>query len=143
MALFCAKFAYILAIRNLVFRWESCKGNVWYWEGVYHLLRDNNYCTQFWFCLVSLFYCLIAHPLYNFCVCVFLTKKKGKKRKTLNVVKSSHIGKVWYGEGVYHLLVTLTTTFSFGVGTWVYSLISSPFPDKMCVCVTDKWKTNT
>ena len=29
MALFCAKFAYILAIRNLVFRWESCKGNVW------------------------------------------------------------------------------------------------------------------
>ena len=29
MALFHAKFACILAIRNLVFRWESCKGSVW------------------------------------------------------------------------------------------------------------------
>ena len=28
MALFRAKFACILAIRNLVFRWESCKGSV-------------------------------------------------------------------------------------------------------------------
>ena len=28
MALFCAKFTYILAIRNPVFRWESCKGSV-------------------------------------------------------------------------------------------------------------------
>ena len=29
MALFCAKFACILVISNPVFRWESCKGNVW------------------------------------------------------------------------------------------------------------------
>ena len=29
MALFCAKFACILAISNLVFRWESRKGSVW------------------------------------------------------------------------------------------------------------------
>ena len=29
MALFRAKFACILAISNPVFRWESCKGNVW------------------------------------------------------------------------------------------------------------------
>ena len=29
MALFCAKFACILAISNPVFRWESCKGSVW------------------------------------------------------------------------------------------------------------------
>ena len=29
MALFHAKFACILAISNLVFRWESCKGSVW------------------------------------------------------------------------------------------------------------------
>ena len=29
MALFRAKFACILAISNLVFRWESCKGSVW------------------------------------------------------------------------------------------------------------------
>ena len=29
MALFRAKFAYNLAISNPVFRWESCKGNVW------------------------------------------------------------------------------------------------------------------
>ena len=29
MALFRAKFAYILAIRNPVFRWKSCKGSVW------------------------------------------------------------------------------------------------------------------
>ena len=29
MALFRAKFACILAIRNPVFRWESCKGSVW------------------------------------------------------------------------------------------------------------------
>ena len=28
MALFCAKFACILVIRNPVFRWESCKGSV-------------------------------------------------------------------------------------------------------------------
>ena len=29
MALFCAKFACILAISNSVFMWESCKGSVW------------------------------------------------------------------------------------------------------------------
>ena len=29
MALFRAKFACILAIRNPIFRWESCNGNVW------------------------------------------------------------------------------------------------------------------
>ena len=29
LALFCAKFAYILAISNSVFRWESCKSSVW------------------------------------------------------------------------------------------------------------------
>ena len=29
MALFRVKFACILAIRNLVFRWKSCKGSVW------------------------------------------------------------------------------------------------------------------
>ena len=29
LVLFCAKFAYNLAISNLVFRWESCKGSVW------------------------------------------------------------------------------------------------------------------
>ena len=29
LALFRAKFACILAIRNPVFRWESCKGSVW------------------------------------------------------------------------------------------------------------------
>ena len=29
MALFRAKFACILAIRNPIFRWESCKGSVW------------------------------------------------------------------------------------------------------------------
>ena len=29
MALFRAKFAWILAISNSVFRWESCKGSVW------------------------------------------------------------------------------------------------------------------
>ena len=29
MALFRAKFACILALRNFVFRWESCKGSVW------------------------------------------------------------------------------------------------------------------
>ena len=29
MALFRAKFAWILAINNSVFRWESCKGSVW------------------------------------------------------------------------------------------------------------------
>ena len=29
MALFCAKFACNLAISNLVYRWESCKGSVW------------------------------------------------------------------------------------------------------------------
>ena len=29
MALFRAKFVYIFAIRNPVFRWESCKGSVW------------------------------------------------------------------------------------------------------------------
>ena len=29
MVLFRAKFAYILAISNPVFRWESCKGSVW------------------------------------------------------------------------------------------------------------------
>ena len=29
MALFHAKFECILPIRNLVFRWESCKGSVW------------------------------------------------------------------------------------------------------------------
>ena len=29
MAVFRAKFACILAIRNPVFRWESCKGSVW------------------------------------------------------------------------------------------------------------------
>ena len=29
MALFCTKFACILAISNPVFMWESCKGSVW------------------------------------------------------------------------------------------------------------------
>ena len=29
LALFCAKFACILAISNPVFKWESCKGSVW------------------------------------------------------------------------------------------------------------------
>ena len=55
--------------------------SVWYLEGVYHLLHDNNYCIQFWFCLVSVFYCFIAHPLYNLCVCVCLCLTKEKKQK--------------------------------------------------------------
>ena len=59
-------------------------GNVWYWEGVYHLLRDTNYSMQFWCYLESVFPYLILFPLYNLFVCVF--NKKEKKRKILCVV---------------------------------------------------------
>ena len=89
-------------------------------------------------------YSLISSPspTYFLCVCVCLTnKKKKKKRKKLSVVKLSHISKVWYWEGIYYLLPTLTTAYSFGVGMWVYSLISSPFPDTyVCLCVVTKEK---
>ena len=46
MTLFRAKFAYILAISNPVFRWESCKGSVW--ESVKNcsrLCKETGFCS--------------------------------------------------------------------------------------------------
>ena len=49
---------------------SSYIGNVWYWVGVNHLLRDTNCCMQFWCCLVSLVSYLIPLPRYSLFVCV-------------------------------------------------------------------------
>ena len=96
---------------------------MWYWEEVYHLVCE---------------YIPLSHPpspIYV-CVCVCVCVCVSQIKKILSVVESSYIGKVWYWEGVYHLL---RDTNRFGVGMWVYSLISSPFPH-ICVCVFLKLK---
>ena len=58
---------------------------MWYWEGVYHLLRYTNCCMQFWCRRVSVFPYFIPLPLYIYicvCVCVCLTNKKVSHSRT-------------------------------------------------------------
>ena len=81
-------------------------------------------------------YSLISSPFPHLCVCVCVCVCVSQIKKILSVVESSYIGKMWYWEGVYHLL---HDTNCFGVGMWVYSLISSPFPH-ICACVFLKLK---
>ena len=65
------------------------------------------------------------------CVCVCLTNKKRYS------MLSSHPTSVRYDieKGFITCSATLTIACSFGVGVWVYSLVSSPSPIYMCVCV--------
>ena len=79
---------------------SSQMSNVWYWEGINYLLRDTNCRKQFWFWGESVFPYLIPFCL---CICVYVRVHPKKEKKLLSVVKSSHIGNVWYWEGVYHL----------------------------------------
>ena len=45
---------------------------VWYWEGIYYLLRDTNCRMQFWCWSMSVFPCLIPFHLYIWVfVCVY------------------------------------------------------------------------
>ena len=107
---------------------------VWYWEGIYYLLCDINCSMKFCCWSVSVFPYLYPLPLY---ICVSIEKKK---RKILNVVKSSYTVKVWYLERVITCSATLTTSCSFGIGVWLYSLVSSPFLYILCACVFKKKK---
>ena len=112
-------------------------GNVWYWEGVPYLL-DTNGRMQFWCCLVSILSCFFPLPLYNLFLCVF--NKKEKKNRTLSVVKSSHIGNVWYWERVYQLqgdtmycmqfCSYLVSVFSFLIPRPLYNLFVWVFHKK-------------
>ena len=107
--------------------------NVWYWEGAPYLL-DTNGRMPFWCCLVSILSCLISLPVYNLFLCVF--NKKEKKNRTLCVVKSSHIGNVWYWRGVYHLLRDINCSMHF----WCWHACAFPclihLPRNiLCVCV--------
>ena len=86
-------------------------GNVWYWEGVHHLHRDTNGRMQFLCCHVSVLSCLIPLPLYNLFLC--LLNKKERKKKTLSVVKSSHIDNVWYWKRVYRMLRETNCSLKF------------------------------
>ena len=111
---------YVSQIKKILSVVESSHiGKVWYWEGVYHLVCE---------------YIPLSHPPSPICVCVCVCVSQIKK--ILSVIESSHIDKVWYWEGVYHLL---RESNCFGVGVWVYSLISSPFPH-ICVCLFLKFK---
>ena len=101
---------------------------VWYWEVVYHLLRDTNCYMQFWCWRVSVFPYLIPLPLY-ICVCLI------NKKRILNVVESSHIGKVWYWEGVYHLLRDTNCCMQFWC--WCVSVFPCLIP-YIYVCVFNK-----
>ena len=111
---------------------SSHMGKEWYWEGVYHLLHDTNCCMQFWCWRVSVFSYLILLPLYV-CVCVSQIKK------ILSVVESSHISKVWYWEGVYHLLRDINYRMQF----WYWRVSVFPYLIHLllyiyiyiCVCV--------
>ena len=96
-------------------------GNVWYWDGGFHLLRDTKVHMEFCCWCVSVFTCVIPFLVY---VCVFNQKIK---KMILSVVKSSHNSKVWYLEEIISCFATLTAACSFCVELWVYSLFSFPF----------------
>ena len=91
-------------------------GNVWYWEGVYHLLCDTNCRMQYWCWSWSVFPCLIPLPLY-ICAfeCVYQTKKKRKERYSVlsSLPKSVRCD---IEKGFITCSAALTTTCSFGVG---------------------------
>ena len=111
---------------------SSHNGNVWYWKGVYHLIRDTNCCMQFWCCLVSVFSCSIPFPLI-ICLCVCLTKKKRKERHSVLSCRPKSV-MCDIEIGFITCYATLSAVCGFVVGVWVYSLASSPFPN-ICVCV--------
>ena len=75
-------------------------------------------------------YSLISSPFPYICVCVCFSNKKRYS------VLSSHPTSVWCDieKGFITYSTTLIVACSFGVGMWVYSLISSPF-SYICVCV--------
>ena len=111
-------------------------GRVWHWEGVNHLLRATNCRMQFWDWWVSVFPLFIPLPLYK-CVCVI---NKWKKRY---LVLSSHptLVRCDIVKGLITCFTTLTSTSSFGVGEWVYSLVLTLFPYiYVCVCVCLTYK---
>ena len=75
-----------------------------------------------------------SSPIYV-CVCVCLTNKKRYS------MLSSHPTSVRcvIEKGFITCSATLTVTCNFGVGVWVYSLVSSSFPYiYVCVCLTNK-----
>ena len=114
-------------------------GKVWYWEGIYYLLRNTNRRMQFWCWSVSVFPYLIPLPLYIYiymCLCVFIKKKKEKrkrkKKEILSVVKLSHIGNVWYWEGVYHLLCDTNCRMQYWCWSWSVFPCLIPLPLYIC-----------
>ena len=123
------KQVHVSQIKNILSVVKSSHiGKVWYWEGVYHLLRNINCHKQFWCWHVSVFPYLIPLPLCM-CVCVCVSQIK----KILSVVESSHIGKVWYWEEVYHLLCDTNCCMQFWC--WRVSVFPYLIPLPLCVCV--------
>ena len=97
------------------------------------LIRTCNLSVGVWV------YSLISSSFLYIYVCVCFSNKK---KKILGVVESSHIGKVWYWKGIYHLLRDTNCRMQFWC--WHVSIFHYliPFPLYICVCVSKK-KTET
>ena len=69
------------------------------------------------------------------CVCVCFSKKKKKKKYSVLLSHPTSV-RCDIEKGFITCSATLIAACSFGVGVWVYSLVSSHFPYiYMCVCV--------
>ena len=98
------------------------------------LIRTCNLSVGVWV------YSLISSSFLYIYVCVCVSQIKKKKYSVL----SSHPTSVKCDieKGFITCSATLIAACSFGVGMWVYSIISSPFP-YIYVCVFLKKKTET
>ena len=85
-------------------------------------------------------YYVVSSPFpCKICFFMCLTKKKRKKRHSMLSSRPTSVMSD-IKEGFITCSETLTAAFSFGVGVRVDSLVSSTFPEILCVrvCVTDK-----
>ena len=83
-------------------------------------------------------YSLVSSPFPDICVCMCVCVFRQKNKIKRYPVLSSHPKSVRCDikKEFITCFATLTTARSFGVVVWVYSLVSSPFPNtNLCKCV--------